>query len=80
MLTFSDLKLSPLISDTFRLDLLSVNNYYPFGMLEPERQWKSNLSYRFGYKSKEKDDDVKGLGNSYTTEFRMYDNRLCRIY
>ena len=33
MLTFSDLKLSPLISDTFRLDLLSVNNYYPFGMV-----------------------------------------------
>jgi RHS repeat-associated protein len=34
--------------------------------------------YRYGYQGSEKDDEVKGEGNSYTTEFRMLDPRLWR--
>jgi RHS repeat-associated protein len=34
--------------------------------------------HRFGYQGSEKDDDVKGNGNSYTTEFRQLDPRLGR--
>jgi hypothetical protein len=32
--------------------------------------------YRYGYQSSEKDDEVKGSGNSYTTRFRQLDPRL----
>jgi RHS repeat-associated protein len=34
--------------------------------------------YRYAFNSMEKDDEVKGEGNSYTTEFRQYDPRLGR--
>ncbi|MBI1836639.1 MAG: hypothetical protein HYR91_05175 [Flavobacteriia bacterium] len=34
--------------------------------------------YRFGYNGMEKDPEIKGEGNSYTTEFRQYDPRLGR--
>jgi len=34
--------------------------------------------YRYGYQGSERDDQVKGRGNSYTTEFRQYDPRLGR--
>lgn len=35
-------------------------------------------SYRYGFNGMEKDDEAKGRGNSYTTEFRQYDPRLGR--
>jgi len=35
-------------------------------------------SYWFGYNGMEKDPEMKGDGNSYTTEFRQYDPRLGR--
>lgn len=34
--------------------------------------------YRYGYQGSERDDELKGNGNSYTTEFRQYDPRLGR--
>jgi RHS repeat-associated protein len=43
----------------------------------PGRNFNSN-SYRHGFNGMEKDDEVKGNGNSYTTEYRQYDPRLGR--
>ena len=37
-------------------------------------------SYRFGYQGSEKDNEVSGDGNSYTTEFRGLDVRLGRWF
>ena len=34
--------------------------------------------YRYGFNGMEKDGEIKGEGNSYTTEFRQYDPRLGR--
>ena len=34
--------------------------------------------YRYGFNGMERDDNVKGAGNSYTTEFRQYDPRVGR--
>jgi|SRR5690554_3573384 len=34
--------------------------------------------YRYGFNGMEKDDNIKGEGNSYTTEFRQYDPRVGR--
>jgi RHS repeat-associated protein len=35
---------------------------------------------RYGYQGSEKDDEVKGEGNSYTTHFRQYDARVGRWF
>jgi RHS repeat-associated protein len=37
-----------------------------------------SVGYRFGYQGSEKDNEFKGNGNSYTTEFRQLDPRLGR--
>ena|GEM_PF-3015321 len=52
-------------------------DYYPFGMMMPGRNTNS-ADYRYGYNGMEKDPELKGEGNSYTTEFRQYDPRLGR--
>ncbi|MBK6730823.1 MAG: N-acetylmuramoyl-L-alanine amidase [Bacteroidetes bacterium] len=51
---------------------------YPFGMLTPGRIWSAGSEYRFGFGGFEKDDEVKGSGDSYTTLFRQYDPRIGR--
>ena len=65
----------PLNFTTFMPDVLSYNDYYPFGMLVPNR---CGGSYRYGFNGMEGDTEVKGEGNSYTTEFRQYDPRVGR--
>ena len=50
-------------------------NYYPFGMIMPGRNFSSN-DYRYGFNGMEKDDEVKGGGNSLDFGARMYDSRL----
>jgi RHS repeat-associated protein len=51
--------------------------YFSFGMQMPGR-FTNSTDYRFGYNGMEKDKEIKGDGNSYTTEFRQYDPRLGR--
>ena len=46
-------------------------------MLVPNRNY-STEDYRYGFNGMEKDDELKGKGNSYTTEFRQYDPRSGR--
>ena len=46
-------------------------------MLIPNRQGTSN-SYRYGFQGQEKDDELKGPGNSLNYEFRMHDPRVGR--
>lgn len=52
-------------------------NYYPYGSLLPGRHGQGG-NYRYGYQGSEKDDEVKGEGNSYTTKFRQLDTRIGR--
>ncbi len=59
------------------LAVVSFNDYYAFGMLEPGRTVSSD-EYRYGFNGMEKDDEVKGEGNSYDFGARMYDSRLGR--
>ena len=63
--------------DKYRAKIHSVSDYYPYGMLMPGRN-KQSEEYRYGYQGSEKDDEVKGDGNSYTTHFRQLDTRLGR--
>lgn len=64
-------------SSNFEAVVIMSSDYYPFGMEMPGRH-TSSADYRFGYNGMEKDPEVKGNGNSYTTEFRQYDPRLGR--
>jgi RHS repeat-associated protein len=48
-------------------------------MLVPNRHGSSE-SYRYGFQGQEKDDEVKGEGNSYDFGARMYDSRIGRWF
>jgi RHS repeat-associated protein len=56
-----------------------VLDYYPFGMLLPNRHESSN-EYRYGFQGQEKDDEIKGEGNSLNYKFRMHDPRIGRFF
>ncbi|MBI1838194.1 MAG: hypothetical protein HYR91_13105 [Flavobacteriia bacterium] len=62
---------------TFEKSVKNACNYEVFGMEMPGRVYNAG-DYRFGYNGMEKDPEIKGDGNSYTTEFRQYDPRLGR--
>jgi len=56
-----------------------MSDYYVFGMAMPGRSFNSE-AYRFGYQGSEKDNEISGAGNSYTTFFRQLDPRLGRWF
>ena len=56
-------------------NIITCTDYYPFGMATGGRNG-SVESYRYGYQGSEKDDEIKGQGNYYTTFFRGLDPRL----
>jgi RHS repeat-associated protein len=58
-------------------DIKTVQDFYPFGMIQPERTWESD-KYRYGFGSHEKDDEVKGVGNHISFGEYGYDARLGR--
>ena len=63
----------------YEAQVVSVSDYYPFGMGIKEREWKdSSFGYRYGFNGQEQDNEVSGEGNSYTAEFWQYDSRLGR--
>lgn len=51
-------------------------------MTQPGREWIGNPDdeYRFAFNGKEKDDEIKGNGNSYDFGARMHDPRLGRFF
>jgi RHS repeat-associated protein len=55
--------------------VLNLNDYYPFGMISRKEE---SVAYRYGYNGKEKDDEIKGAGNSYDYGARFYDPRVGR--
>ncbi|NQU32891.1 MAG: hypothetical protein HQ521_06620 [Bacteroidetes bacterium] len=63
----------------YEAQVVSVSDYYPFGMGMQERSYASgSVGYRFGFNGQEKDDEVVGEGNSLTAKFWQYDSRLGR--
>ncbi|MFH1320488.1 MAG: RHS repeat-associated core domain-containing protein, partial [Bacteroidota bacterium] len=61
----------------YMADIVSAVDYYPFGSQMPGRNF-STPGYRFGFNGMEKDDEIKGSGNSYDFGARVYDSRLGR--
>jgi len=66
------------LTDHYTADFVSSQDYYPFGALMPGRNTNTG-SYRFGFQGQEKDDEIKGGGNSLSFRFRIYDPRLGRF-
>jgi RHS repeat-associated protein len=54
------------------------NITYPFGMQMPGRSFSSG-SYAYGFQGQEKDDEIKGDGNSINYKYRVHDPRLGRF-
>ena len=66
-----------MIRPSNRASIRNISDYSPFGVQLSERTISGD-GYRYGYQGSEKDDEVKGDGNSYTTEFRQLDPRVGR--
>ncbi|WP_262895831.1 HNH/endonuclease VII fold putative polymorphic toxin, partial [Aureivirga marina] len=78
--TVSDRKLVDSdINTTFKPKVLSYSDYYPFGMQLPNRFGNSD-AYRYGFQGQERDDEVKGEGNSYDFGARMLNSRIGRWF
>ena len=56
----------------------NIADYSPFGVQLDGRTIQGDF-YRRGFNGMEKDDEVKGGGNSYDFGARMYDSRLGRF-
>lgn len=68
---------TPTLSSYPIADVVNAQYYYPFG--SAMKTWKADgEDYRFGFSGMENDNEAKGDGNSYTTEFRQYDPRIGR--
>ncbi|GAA3591177.1 hypothetical protein GCM10022396_05770 [Flavivirga amylovorans] len=66
-------------SGLLKPDVVAYNDYYPFGQLLPNRHGSSD-NYRYGFQGQEKDDEIKGEGNSVNFTFRMHDPRVGRFF
>ena len=66
--------------DFYRADIITADDYYPFGMPMPSRHWQADSAdqYRFGFQGMRKGNQLYGDGNLYETPFRNYDPRLGR--
>jgi RHS repeat-associated protein len=63
----------------YNADVVSAQDYYPFGALMPGRRSGEDGKYRYGYNGKENDNEVKGAGNQQDYGARVYDPRLGRF-
>ena len=61
------------------VNYLNFSDYSPGGMLLPNRHGSSN-EYRYGFNGQEKDDEIKGEGNSLNYKYRMHDPRIGRFF
>jgi len=63
--------------DYYNADVVTANDYYPFGMTMPGRKYSNSAgAYRYGFNGKEKDNST---GNdSYDYGARIYDGRIGR--
>jgi RHS repeat-associated protein len=60
----------------YNADVVTANDYYPFGMQMPGRSYSSGSKYRYGFNGKENDNEVKGEGNQQDYGMLIYDTRL----
>ncbi|MBI1267845.1 MAG: hypothetical protein GC193_10495 [Cryomorphaceae bacterium] len=57
----------------------TLTDYYPFGMMMSGRSFEET-GYGYGFQGQEKDDEIKGEGNSINYKYRMHDARVGRFF
>ena len=57
--------------DYYTSDVVTANDYYPFGMGMPGRKFSAESAYRYGFNGKERDQDMNSLA-AYDYGFRIY--------
>ena len=64
----------------YEVEVASASDYDPFGnLLQGHNQISpGGTAYRYGFSGLERDDDIKGAGNSYYTNARLFDPRVGR--
>ncbi len=60
-------------------DVITAQDYYPFGMQMPGRIFQGSDGYRYGFNGKEMDNEVSGNGNQYDYGFRIYNPRIAKF-
>jgi RHS repeat-associated protein len=63
---------------SYRAEVLTITNYYPFGMPLAERTVTTAEGYRYGFNGQEKETEITGSPSHTSAEFWMYDTRLGR--
>ena len=61
--------------DYYEAEVISANDYYPFGMMMPGRKFSADGSYRYGFNGKEQDQETTGT-TTYDYGFRIYNPAL----
>lgn len=64
--------------DYYEPYVISVTDYYAYGSVMQKRSYNKGESYKFGFNSMQKDDEVYGSNNDYDAEYRSYDPRIGR--
>ncbi|MBU3661542.1 MAG: hypothetical protein FGM14_16890 [Flavobacteriales bacterium] len=59
--------------------ITNSSDYSPFGV-QLDGRTISKDQYRYGFQNQEKDDELKGAGNSVNYSFRMHDTRVGRFF
>jgi len=62
------------IVDGYVADLVTAQDYYPFGMVQPGRTYTATNQYRYGFNGKENDNDIETGAQDYG--MRIYDSRI----
>jgi len=73
LVVISDKKI--LLDSLFQADVISANDYYPFGMTIESRTFQTE-QYRFSFNGQERDTEINI--NIHHAEFWKYDSRLAR--
>jgi RHS repeat-associated protein len=66
-------------TDYYVAYILTYSDYDPYGTIQDGRK-KTVNDYRYGFQGQERDDELKGEGNSYNYEYRMHDPRIGRFF
>lgn len=64
-------------TETFTADVITAQDYYPGGSIEPGRSFNAGSQYRYGFNGKENDNDIESGAQDYG--MRIYDSRIVRF-
>jgi RHS repeat-associated protein len=67
----------PIVGYYYKADVITANDYYPFGMTMPGRKFSSTSGYRYGFNGKENSPEISSDAVSF--EARIYESRLGRF-